>query len=189
MKLKATLFLCLVFLTGCTLHPADRLCVVKTPPPPAIVAPTPAPAVVETPAPAPAPEVAAAVVPPVDLIDEGIFNLKVQDIFFGLNSANIPVDQGTTLAADAAFLNEHPTVQIKLVSSCDVRGTDTYNISLGQRRVNAVVVGLLAQGISRDRILTAGTVGKTNYFCSKPTKSEACYSLNRRVHFVFAGTK
>ena len=118
------------------------------------------------------------------------------DIYFDYDKADIRADQQPTLQSNITFLQNHPTVTFKITSSTDVRGTNAYNVKLGQRRVDAVHAALSAAGVDGPR-MTAGTIGKTSMYCSQPVqnvrgKSEAhltdtCYQLNRRVHFVFVG--
>lgn len=174
-----------VLLTGCA---TTKPCKVTPPPAPAIkpavVAPvvaTPAPAPVVA-APAPVPVVTASAEPVRDYKAE--FAANVKDIFFDFDKSTIRADQQATLDADIAFLKANPSILFDIVSSCDVVGSDKYNNSLGQRRVDRVSVLLIGAGISDTRFI-GSTLGKTSSYCTAPK----CQELNRRVHFTYSGTK
>ena len=109
----------------------------------------------------------------------------MKDVFFSFDKSDIRPDQVPALEADVQFLREHPTVTFSIVSSCDVQGSDAYNVALGQRRVSTVHAYLAQAGVDGDRMVSATTLGKTSAYCPQAAKS--CYQLNRRVHFVYVG--
>jgi peptidoglycan-associated lipoprotein len=64
---------------------------------------------------------------------------------------------------------------------CDQRGTNEYNLALGERRAKSTMNYLVAQGVQASRI-TIISYGKERPLCTE--KTEACYAQNRRAHFL-----
>ena len=80
-------------------------------------------------------------------------------IYFPFNSQGLTDDAKATLGRQAAWLQRYPQVQVQLAGNCDDRGTEEYNLALGNRRANAARDYLVAQGVSSDR-LTVISYGK-----------------------------
>lgn len=112
--------------------------------------------------------------------DEKLFSQNVHDVFFGYDEfALLPQDK-LTLVQDAKFLTAHPAYNLLISGHCDERGSEEYNLALGDSRANTVRDQLESLGIRSDRIRTV-SYGKERPFCTEPT--EACWQLNRRAHF------
>lgn len=105
----------------------------------------------------------------------------MQDAFFDFNQADIRPDAQTALTHDAAYLKAHPDLKIRIGGYCDQRGSEEYNLGLGQRRADAAKQFLENLGVSADRIVTI-SYGKDRPFCNETT--EACYQQNRRAQVV-----
>jgi len=103
------------------------------------------------------------------------------DAFFDYDSATIRPDAQANIAKDATWLQRWPSTKITVSGHADERGTPEYNLALGERRANAVKSYLQSLGIPADRIMTI-SYGKERPFCTGDT--EACWSQNRRGHFV-----
>lgn len=131
--------------------------------------------VTEPPAPAPAPTI------------EELFSANVQDIFFDFDRYNIRPDQQEVLRRNAEFLRQHPDVRFIVEGHCDERGTEEYNLALGDRRANAVKEFLIELGIAANRITTIsyGEEGSAN-FTPVAGHDESAWSQNRRAHFVLS---
>ena len=114
--------------------------------------------------------------------DEEMFNQNVKDAFFDYDKSNIRPDAQQALMADAAFLQQHPSIRFTIEGHCDERGSTEYNLGLGDRRATAVKDFLVQQGIGADRMRTI-SYGKEKPFCTE--HSEACWQQNRRGHFVY----
>ncbi len=114
---------------------------------------------------------------------EGGASLPLKDIFFEFDNANIPENQKPILNEDFALLKSHPNVKISIQGNCDERGTEEYNLALGERRAQALKSFLVAQGIPADRIQTI-TYGKDRPFVLG--HDEVAWKLNRRGHFEMA---
>ena len=107
-------------------------------------------------------------------------NANVQPIYFDFDRYEIRPADAKTLEADAAWLKTND-VLILIEGQCDERGTDEYNLALGDRRARATMNYLVALGIPAGRIGTV-SYGKERPVCTEPT--EACWALNRRAHIV-----
>lgn len=108
------------------------------------------------------------------------FRSNVHDIFFDYDAYDIRSDSQATLSQDASFLASHPNVKVVIGGYCDERGSDEYNLALGQNRANAAKNALVTAGIAADRIRVV-SYGKEKPFCSEST--EQCWQQNRRAGF------
>ena len=114
--------------------------------------------------------------------DEQLFNQNIRDAFFDYDKSDIRPDAQQALMADAAFLQQHPSIRFTVEGHCDERGSTEYNLGLGDRRATAVKDFLVQQGVSADRIRTI-SYGKEKPFCTE--HDEQCWQQNRRGHFVY----
>jgi peptidoglycan-associated lipoprotein len=105
---------------------------------------------------------------------------ELAPIHFDFDKADLRKDAMDTLTAHAAWLKAHPDAVVLIEGHCDERGTDEYNVSLGERRAKSVSDLLTAQGISADRIATT-SFGRERPVCTDTT--EECRTQNRRAEF------
>jgi peptidoglycan-associated lipoprotein len=75
-------------------------------------------------------------------------------VFYKLNESTLSSDARGTLDRQTAWLGKYPTVAVQIAGNCDDRGTEEYNLALGQRRANAARDYLVAKGVSSGRIST-----------------------------------
>jgi peptidoglycan-associated lipoprotein len=75
-------------------------------------------------------------------------------IFFDTDRNSLTQQAAATLDRQSAWLNQYPQVNVWVAGNCDERGTEEYNLALGQRRANADRDYLVAHGINRGRIET-----------------------------------
>jgi len=122
----------------------------------------------------------AVAVPATTMSAEEEFKARVQDIFFDYDTADIRTDAQSTLSADAAYLNSHPDTKIVIGGYCDERGSNEYNIALGQNRGEAARNALVNAGVAPNRIRVI-SYGKEKPFCTEST--EECWQQNRRAGF------
>jgi peptidoglycan-associated lipoprotein len=139
----------------------------KQAPPPEVTPPEPAPApkVEETPV------VREAEVPPQGLTDA----------YFDFDKYNIREDARAALENDARWLKANPKVKVKIEGHCDERGTNEYNLALGERRAKATMQYLVTLGIEKSRLSTI-SYGEERPVCTQ--HDETCYQKNRRGHLV-----
>jgi peptidoglycan-associated lipoprotein len=120
------------------------------------------------------------------ITEEELFSRNVHDVFFDYDKHNIRSDQMQPLESDASFLEQHGDINVLIEGHCDERGTEEYNLGLGDQRANAVKDSLVRLGVPSSRIDTV-SYGKERPFCTD--ENENCWQKNRRGHFVFERTK
>jgi peptidoglycan-associated lipoprotein len=124
----------------------------------------------------------AVVVPgPSAMSAEEDFKAHVQDVFFDYDAYDIRSDAQATLAQDASYLVSHTDVKVVIGGYCDERGSDEYNLALGQNRADATKNALVTAGVAAGRIRTL-SYGKEKPFCTE--SNEACWQQNRRGGFT-----
>ena len=114
--------------------------------------------------------------------EEDLFGKHVKDLFFDFNKYNIRPNEVPVTDDDAKFLDQHPDTKILVEGHCDDRGSEEYNLALGDSRAISLKESLEKQGVSADRIKTI-SYGKEKPFCT--TDDEQCWQANRRDHLVF----
>jgi peptidoglycan-associated lipoprotein len=155
-----------------------------SPPPPAPTTPAPPPPPPPPPPPAPAPK---------PLTEDEVFAKKtlaelnaekpLEDVYFDYDKAELRSEARTSLSKNAAWLKRWPSTKVLVEGHCDARGTNEYNLGLGEKRAAAVRDYLTSLGIDADRIAIV-TKGEESPFCLEET--EACYTQNRRGHFILS---
>jgi peptidoglycan-associated lipoprotein len=106
---------------------------------------------------------------------------RLRDIYFEFDSYMIEPDQERKLGANADWLLSNPGYLVLIEGHADERGTNEYNVVLGEQRARATLDYLMAHGVSPDRITTL-SYGEERPFCT--ARSEACWAENRRAHFL-----
>jgi len=122
----------------------------------------------------------AVVVPTNTMSSEEEFKANVQDIFYDYDTADVRSDAQTTLSRDASYLVSHPDIKVVIGGYCDERGSNEYNLALGQNRADAAKNALVSAGVAANRIRTI-SYGKEKPFCTEST--EECWQQNRRAGF------
>ncbi|MBI3607774.1 MAG: peptidoglycan-associated lipoprotein Pal [Nitrospirae bacterium] len=106
---------------------------------------------------------------------------SLADVYFDFDRADVTPAARTTLEQDAKWLVDHPRGAVQIEGHCDERGTNEYNLALGERRAHVVKRMLIAMGISADRLSTI-SYGEERPVCRE--HQESCYRQNRRAHLV-----
>lgn len=75
-------------------------------------------------------------------------------IFFEFDKSGLTSDAKATLDKQADWLAKYPQVSVQIAGNCDDRGTEEYNLALGQRRANAAHDYLTAKGTTASRLTT-----------------------------------
>jgi peptidoglycan-associated lipoprotein len=75
-------------------------------------------------------------------------------VFFAFDRSNLSGDATATLERQSAWLGKYPQNNVQVAGNCDERGTEEYNIALGQRRANHARDYLVAKGVAASRITT-----------------------------------
>jgi peptidoglycan-associated lipoprotein len=165
-------------LTFMTIGCARKQVAIAPPPPPPPVATTPAVAATPT----PVAQVAKAKPTTESLVSQ--FNRMISDIYFDYDKYDVRPDQKPLIEKAADFLGSHPDLQVTIEGHCDSRGSEEYNLALGDSRANSVKTALIAAGANQAQFKTV-SYGKEKPFCTE--ESEACWAQNRRDHYVRSG--
>jgi len=134
-------------------------------------------------APAAAPSApAAAAAPSTAGVDKAqdVRAFEAEGIYFDFDKAEIKADAKAILEKKAAWLRANPSYNVKIEGNCDDRGTNEYNLALGDRRAKAAQKFLNALGIGMNRMSTI-SYGEEKPACTE--KNEKCWSKNRRDDF------
>ena len=103
------------------------------------------------------------------------------DIHFDFDRYDIRSDDTRALDANLAWLRANPKALILIEGHCDERGTNEYNLALGDHRAESAMSYLVAHGIPASRI-TVISYGEERPLCQE--RSEQCWAENRRSHFL-----
>ena len=176
------MLIAVVTITGCS-----RKTPPPAPPPPAppapVVTPPPPPPPAPTPKPTPPPQ------PPAPLTEEQIYqktpldelSRQLSEVLFDYDQFSIREDQRPGLQKNADWMRKWPTSRVQVEGHADARGTNEYNLALGERRANAVRDYMAGLGIAADRISVVSR-GEESPTCTEDT--EACHARNRRGRFA-----
>ncbi|MFH1575023.1 MAG: peptidoglycan-associated lipoprotein Pal [Acidobacteriota bacterium] len=115
------------------------------------------------------------------LSDEEYFEAHIRDVFFDYDRHEIRSDARPVLIANAKALADRVSIQLTIEGHCDERGSERYNLALGDRRASAVRQFLELQGVSPGR-LDAVSYGENRPVCTD--SNESCWQSNRRAHHV-----
>jgi peptidoglycan-associated lipoprotein len=110
-----------------------------------------------------------------------VAKVEAASIYFDFDKSFIKLEYRSVLKAKADFMKDNPRVRIRIEGNCDERGTNEYNLALGERRANSAAKFLVSLGISPDRIETI------SYGEERPLalgSGEGAWSQNRRDDFV-----
>jgi peptidoglycan-associated lipoprotein len=151
-------------------------CASEKPKAPEAAAPVPAPVVT---APAPAPEAAPAPAPVVgvDPLNDPANILAKRSVYYPFDVSAVQDADKPVVLAHAKYLSEHPDRKVRVEGNADERGSNEYNLALGQRRADGVKKMLELGGAKASQIETV------SYGEEKPKAAghdEASWSQNRR---------
>jgi peptidoglycan-associated lipoprotein len=104
-----------------------------------------------------------------------------KDVLFDFDKYIIREDARPVLDTVASFLNQNRKLHIIIEGYCDERGTNEYNLALGEKRAKGTWNYLISLGVSPARMIIT-TYGEEKPICSQ--KNETCWQRNRRAHFA-----
>ena len=99
-------------------------------------------------------------------------------VLFDTSKSNLTAEDRAVLDRQAAWLGKYSTVAVQVAGNCDERGTEEYNIALGQRRATAARDYLVAKGVASARITTI-SFGKDRPV--DPASTEEAWAKNRNA--------
>jgi peptidoglycan-associated lipoprotein len=105
----------------------------------------------------------------------------LKDIYFDFDKYDIRSEDTKVLKESAALLMKHPRVKIQIEGHCDERGTNEYNLALGERRCNSAKKYLISLGVPESRLSTI-SYGEERPL--DPGHDEGAWAKNRRAHFI-----
>ena len=112
---------------------------------------------------------------------------RIQDAYFDYDKHTLRPDAETALKRDAQTLSDiirqYPDFKLTVEGHCDARGSEEYNIALGDRRAKAAEGFLASMGIPNGQ-LTIISFGKDRPVCTD--NGESCWQRNRRAHLTAA---
>jgi len=103
-----------------------------------------------------------------------------EHIHFDFDKYDLKPKAMMILDEKAAYLREHPEVRVLIEGHCDERGTNEYNLALGDRRANSAKNYLVRSGVAESRITTI-SYGEEQPLCME--HAESCWWKNRRAQF------
>jgi peptidoglycan-associated lipoprotein len=158
--------------------PVPPLAVAPAPPNVVPAKPEPVPPATSPPAPvgpAPAP------VPERPVVRDFAPVAELKMIHFEFDRSDIRPGDARILDANAEWLRANPRRLVLIEGHCDERGTNEYNLALGERRAKSTVTYLASRSIAADR-MTIISYGEERPLCTQ--HAEACWSKNRRAQFL-----
>ncbi len=113
-------------------------------------------------------------------VSEFTANPNLKDIYFDFDKYDIRPGDAKILDSNATWLKANNNL-VLIEGHCDERGTNEYNLALGERRAKATMNYLVSQGVQAGRI-TIISYGEERPICTE--HNEACWAKNRRAHFL-----
>ncbi|MBF0516084.1 MAG: peptidoglycan-associated lipoprotein Pal [Nitrospirae bacterium] len=104
-----------------------------------------------------------------------------KDIHFSYNRYDVPEEEKASMRKIADWLLKNTGVSVLIEGHCDERGTNEYNLALGDQRAQSVRNYLVSLGVPAHRLETI-SFGKEKPACNE--HAEECWLKNRRAHFV-----
>jgi peptidoglycan-associated lipoprotein len=110
---------------------------------------------------------------------------RIEDAYFDYNQHTLRPDAIKALQADSTelrdIISQYPDYKLTIEGHCDERGSEAYNLALGDARAKAAQDYLVGVGISQNQ-LNIVSYGKDKPICDE--HDEACWAKNRRIHIV-----
>lgn len=105
----------------------------------------------------------------------------IGDVYFDFDRSELRAESREQLSRNADWLRSNPGYVVTIEGHCDERGTNEYNLALGDRRAGSARDYLVSLGIEGGRMTTL-SYGEELQECTD--SSESCWQRNRRAHFV-----
>ncbi|MDR3090453.1 MAG: OmpA family protein [Desulfobulbaceae bacterium] len=112
---------------------------------------------------------------------EGRTSAPMKPVYFDFDRSGIRKDQVSRMESNADYLKENPSIRIRIEGNTDPRGTNEYNMALGERRALTAKKDLLKRGISEANMTTV-SYGEERILVHG--SDELSWQQNRRDDFV-----
>jgi peptidoglycan-associated lipoprotein len=119
--------------------------------------------------------------PPPPVVSKTPDVIMQEDIYIDFDKATLTPAAQDNLLRKAEWLRENSDVTVTIEGHCDARGTNEYNLALGDRRAESAKAFLVDLGIAASRITTI-SYGEERPVCTQ--QDEECWAKNRRDNFV-----
>ena len=106
---------------------------------------------------------------------------ELQKVYFNFDSADLSEESRSTLTSNAEYLSKQSGLKVRIEGNSDERGSDDYNMALGERRAKAAKDYLVNLGIASDRL---STISYGEEKPADPGHDEEAWAKNRRAEFV-----
>jgi len=110
----------------------------------------------------------------------------IRDAFFAFDATTLDAEAQEALRQSATWLRQNPEYRIRIEGHCDERGTEQYNLALGDRRADTALSYLVTLGVDRARIQTV-SYGEERPF--EEGANESAWAQNRRAHLVLSARR
>ena len=108
---------------------------------------------------------------------------QLQDVHFEYDRDSLDSKTKVILRSNAEWLKQNPNARVEIQGHADERGSNNYNLGLGERRALQTKKFLIAVGVNESRLYTI-SYGEEKPFCFQ--SDENCWWENRRAHFTVA---
>lgn len=108
----------------------------------------------------------------------------LKTVYFNYDRYDLRAEAKEVLKANAEWLKEHSSAQVKIEGHADERGTQEYNLALGAKRARATMDYLVTLGVSAGRLSTV-SYGEELPMCGE--HNESCWWQNRNARFAVTG--
>jgi peptidoglycan-associated lipoprotein len=105
---------------------------------------------------------------------------ELSDVNFEFDSSVLDEDARAKLDENASWLSDNPETKVVVEGHCDERGTNEYNLALGERRAQSVFSYLRTAGVSAEQM---STISYGEELPLDDGHSESAWAKNRRAHF------
>ena len=112
---------------------------------------------------------------------QGVPSTRMKPVHFAFNEARLRAQDEAALKDSAVWIKANPDYRVVVAGFADARGTQRYNLTLGQRRAATVRDYLVERGVRPERIEIV-TYGVTDPRCTQQV--EPCWARNRRVELI-----
>jgi len=117
-----------------------------------------------------------------DPLDDPNSILARRSVFYPLDVSVVQSADRAVVDAHAQYLAAHPGTKVRLEGNCDERGSNEYNLALGQRRADGVKKLLIAGGANASQIESVSNgEEKPKVSCH----AEKCWKENRRTDLIY----
>jgi peptidoglycan-associated lipoprotein len=114
------------------------------------------------------------------LLEDAGITIETASVYFAFDRYDLDGEAKSVLKIKAELLKQFPEIQVKIEGHCDNRGTEEYNLALGERRAKAAYDYLVMQGVKADQL---STVSYGELYPAVEGGNEEAWSKNRRDEF------